>query len=169
MDLEKKTKDNINFRFDLAHMGIRWELHPTMIEEGKYTFPYACYTMSSQEKHAFCQFLVDLKVPDGYSSNISRCIDVEGGKIWDEMSWLSCISTSLSPSFNSWCSSKGSLWSLNWTWSFFRELCSKTLSLDTLYLLEKTIVLTLCKIEKIFPPSFFWHNGPFTHSLSKWG
>jgi len=23
MDLEKKTKDNINFRFDLAHMGIR--------------------------------------------------------------------------------------------------------------------------------------------------
>jgi len=34
-------------------MGIRPELHATMIEEGKYTFPYACYTMSAQEKHAF--------------------------------------------------------------------------------------------------------------------
>jgi len=50
MDLEKKTKDNINSRFDLAHMGIHLELHPTMIEKGKYTFLYACYIMSSQEK-----------------------------------------------------------------------------------------------------------------------
>jgi len=29
------------------------------------------------------------------------------------------------------------------------------LSLGILHLLEKTIVLTLCKLEKIFPPSFF--------------
>jgi len=29
------------------------------------------------------------------------------------------------------------------------------LSLDTLHVLEKSIVLTLCKLEKIFPPSFF--------------
>jgi len=38
---------------------------------------------------------------------------------------------------------------------FFRELCSKILSLDTLHMIEKIIVLTLCKLEKIFPPSFF--------------
>jgi len=71
MDLEKKTKDNVNSEFDLAHMGIHLELYATMIEEGKYTFSYACYTMSAQEKHAFCEILVDLKVPDGYLSNIS--------------------------------------------------------------------------------------------------
>ena len=82
MDLEKKTKDNINSRFNLIYMGIRPKLHATMIEEGKYTFPYACYIMSTQEKHGFYEFLVDLKVPDGYSSNISRCIDVQGGKIY---------------------------------------------------------------------------------------
>ena len=29
------------------------------------------------------------------------------------------------------------------------------MSLYTLHLLEKTIVLTLCKLEKLFPPSFF--------------
>jgi len=61
---------------------MRPELHATMIEEGKYTFSCACYTMSSQEKYAFCEFLVDFKVPDGYSSNISQCIDVQGGKIY---------------------------------------------------------------------------------------
>jgi len=68
MNLENKTKDNINSRF---HMGVYVQLLVTMIEKGKYTFPYACYTMSSQEKHAFCEFLVDLKYPDGYSSIIS--------------------------------------------------------------------------------------------------
>ena len=36
---------------------------------------------------------------------------------------------------------------------FFRELCSKTLRLDNLDLLQRTIDLTLCKLEKIFPPS----------------
>jgi len=51
--------------------------------------------------------------------------------------------------------------------SFFRELSSKTLSLNTLHLLEKSIVLTLCKLKKIFPP--FWHNGQFAHSLGRWG
>jgi len=35
MDLENKTKDNINSRFDLVYMGIRPELHATMSEEGK--------------------------------------------------------------------------------------------------------------------------------------
>jgi len=64
-------------------MGIRVELDPTMIEEGRYTFLYACYTMSFQEKHTFCKFLVDLKVFYGFSSNISRCIDVQGRKIYE--------------------------------------------------------------------------------------
>jgi len=68
-------------------MSTHLELHATMIEEGKYTFPYVCYTMPSQEKHAFCEFLVDLKLPDGlfiqYFS-MYRCSRREN--IWDEMS-----------------------------------------------------------------------------------
>ena len=35
MDLENKTKDNINSRFDLAYMGIRPKVLATMSEEGK--------------------------------------------------------------------------------------------------------------------------------------
>jgi len=65
MDIEKKREDNINFQFDLAHIGVCLELHAIMIEEGKYIFSYTCYTMSSQEKHTFCEFLVDLKIPNG--------------------------------------------------------------------------------------------------------
>ncbi|KAJ0960359.1 hypothetical protein J5N97_001809 [Dioscorea zingiberensis] len=39
--------------------------------------------------------------------------------------------------------------------TYLRELCSKILHNDDLKRLEKSIPLTLCKLEKIFPPSFF--------------
>ena len=39
--------------------------------------------------------------------------------------------------------------------SFFKELCSKTLRVDVLERLEKRLVLTLCKLKMVFPPSFF--------------
>lgn len=40
--------------------------------------------------------------------------------------------------------------------SFFKELCSKTFRVGVLERLEKRLVLTLCKLEMIFPSSFFW-------------
>jgi len=81
MNLDGKTKDNINSHFFyLKCLGIRAEFHVTMIGEGKYAFLHAHLTRSSKEKYVFCQFLVDLKVPDGYLSYISRCIDVNEGK-----------------------------------------------------------------------------------------
>ena len=38
---------------------------------------------------------------------------------------------------------------------FFREICSKVLNVEDLEHLEKKIAVTLCQLEKIFPPSFF--------------
>ena len=38
---------------------------------------------------------------------------------------------------------------------FFRLLCQKSLNRDELEELQDDIVLTLCKLEKIFLPSFF--------------
>ena len=38
---------------------------------------------------------------------------------------------------------------------FFRELCAKTLRVDVLERLKVDIVIILCKLEKIFPPTFF--------------
>ncbi|OMO91602.1 hypothetical protein CCACVL1_07067 [Corchorus capsularis] len=62
-------------------MGIRPELHATAIGDGRYVFPPACYTLSKDEKRVFCQFLNDLKVPDGYSSNFSRCVSLTECKV----------------------------------------------------------------------------------------
>ncbi|RVW87900.1 hypothetical protein CK203_039720 [Vitis vinifera] len=38
--------------------------------------------------------------------------------------------------------------------SFFKQLCSKVLKIDQLEHLENDIIVTLCKLERIFPPSF---------------
>ena len=39
--------------------------------------------------------------------------------------------------------------------NFFQQLCTKTLKLDVLQRLKGEIPIILCKLEKIFPPSFF--------------
>ena len=39
--------------------------------------------------------------------------------------------------------------------SFFKTLCSKVLSVDDLEKMENQIVIVLCQLERIFPPSFF--------------
>jgi len=39
------------------------------------------YNMSKEEKQQFCKVLHDIKAPDGYSSNISRCVNVAQAKI----------------------------------------------------------------------------------------
>ncbi|GJV76711.1 hypothetical protein Tco_1508295, partial [Tanacetum coccineum] len=72
LNLDGKTKDNENSRKDLMEMGIRHDLHLINRPNKKPYMPPACYTMSSAEKSNFLQVLKNLKVPDGYSSNISR-------------------------------------------------------------------------------------------------
>ncbi|KAF3640579.1 putative formin-like protein 3-like [Capsicum annuum] len=81
MSMVGKTKDTLKSRYDLVHLGIRKSLHP--IEDGDNIFlPAACYTLSPEEKLKLCNFLANLKVPDAFSSNISReymrQIEVEG-------------------------------------------------------------------------------------------
>ena len=39
--------------------------------------------------------------------------------------------------------------------NFFKQLCSKVLSTIQLQRLENDIIVTLCKLERIFPPSLF--------------
>ena len=39
--------------------------------------------------------------------------------------------------------------------SFFKQLCSKVLKTDQLEHLQTDIIATFCKLERIFPPSFF--------------
>ena len=72
--IAKRTKDNLNSILDLKHLGIRTPLHPKRNRNGKLILPPAPFTLDKDEKKAFCNLLKNLKAPDGYGSNISRCV-----------------------------------------------------------------------------------------------
>ena len=92
----------------------------------------------------------------GYFSNISRCVKLKERKISGMRShdnhilmqqlFPIAIHGSLPPKMSR------HLIDLSY---FFREICSKVLNMEELGALEKRIALTLCKLERIFPFSFF--------------
>jgi hypothetical protein len=77
LSISGKTKDTIKSRLDLRDLGIKHELQ--LREEGNTcVMPRAPFTLSKDQKVAFMKFLREVKFPDGYASNISRCVSVDG-------------------------------------------------------------------------------------------
>ncbi|XP_075112672.1 uncharacterized protein LOC142182321 [Nicotiana tabacum] len=74
LNLGKKSKDNLEARLDLKEMKIRPSLWPQYRASGRAYLPATFFTMSQQEKELFYEVLQNAKFPDGYVSNISRCV-----------------------------------------------------------------------------------------------
>ena len=51
--------------------------------------------------------------------------------------------------------------------AFFKQLCAKELDIDKLDKLQSNVVITLCRMEKLFPASFFYHYGAFNCALNR--
>lgn len=142
-------------RMDLAALGIRPELHLTP-KGNKFVIPSSCYTLSPAERKSFCEWLKTVKFPDGYASNISRCVNVKECKV-SGMKSHDChvlLQRILPVALRGFLASDVSS-ALIELGLFFRELCCKTLKLEILERLEKNIAVILCKLELIFPPAFF--------------
>ncbi|XP_077233608.1 uncharacterized protein LOC143875914 [Tasmannia lanceolata] len=156
LNIEGKTKDSVKARLDLKKMNIRRTLHPITKGNNKTYVPPACFTMSSKEKDIFCGVLKHVKVPNGYSSNISQRVYMKQRKISGLKShdchvlMQQLLPLALRSSLPKTVSSV-----LIELCSFFRELCSKVLKSGELMKLKNRVALTLCHMEKIFPPAFF--------------
>nr|GEZ42574.1 hypothetical protein [Tanacetum cinerariifolium] len=74
MDIEGKTKDNAKARDDVKIYCKRKELEKNE-STGKY--PKSCYTLGKDEKKVVCYWVSKLKFPDGYVSNMARCVDMK--------------------------------------------------------------------------------------------
>ena len=58
-------------------MDIRSELHLEKVGNDQTHMPHACFHMNVSEKDGFLQVLKDVRVLDGYSSNISHCVKLK--------------------------------------------------------------------------------------------
>ncbi|XP_073102502.1 uncharacterized protein [Elaeis guineensis] len=137
-------------------MGIRKALHPQQRVSGKAYLPPACFTMSKDDKDIFLKVLKNVRVPDGYASNISRCVHLKERSIWGLKSHDNHIlMQQLLPVAVRKALAKDVVEALIELTNFFRQLCSKVNKMADLEYIQGRIALTLCQLEKIFPPSFF--------------
>ena len=151
-DSSNKCKDNLKARKDLQLWGIRPDLWPD--ENGRY-LP-AIYTLTNANKDIFLKTLKNMTVPDCYSSNISRCIDVKQRKLGGLTRHDShVLMKQLLPLAMRYTLPKEVCYILIDLCMFFIQLCNKVLRMDELDQLQSRVVLTLCHMEMLFPPSFF--------------
>ncbi|KAM2684022.1 hypothetical protein EV1_045569 [Malus domestica] len=151
----EKSKDGLAARVDLEVLNIRRSQHPR--REGNRTFlPPALFTLKREEKTAFCNVLSTIRVPDGYSSNLSRCVHVNERKIHGLKSHdCYVLMQQLLPLAIRPVLPKAVTMVLLGLSAIFRQLCSKKESEEGFKELSSRIALTLCQLEKIFPPAFF--------------
>jgi hypothetical protein len=57
LDILRKMKDGLKSHNDLVQLGLRPELHPMLRANGKHYLPPASYSLTIEEKKAFCQCL----------------------------------------------------------------------------------------------------------------
>jgi hypothetical protein len=157
LNIEGKSKDTVNSRLDLEDMGIREDLHLKPVEGGEsFEMPEAWYTMSKEEKLAFCEFVRAVKFPDGYATNLAKCVFADGCKL-QGLKTHDChiLLQRILPAGLRGMMHHDIYEAVAELGNFFRELCCKTLKMDVLERLKDDIPVILCKLEKIFPPAFF--------------
>lgn len=97
-----------------------------------------------------------MKFPDGYASNLAKCISADGCKVLG-LKTHDChiLLQRILPAALRGIMSKEIYEAVAELGNFFQQLCCKTLKLDVLHKLKVQIPIILCKLEKNFPPAFF--------------
>jgi hypothetical protein len=156
LNIKGKTKDNLAARLDLQEMGLKPKLHQFTAANGKTYIPAACHTMSREDKENFLKVLQNVRVPDGYASNISRCVRLKDSTISGLKSHDSHIlMQQLLPIALCQSLPDKVVRPLVEISAFFRGICSTKLSQEEMDRLQGDVCITLCKLEHVFPPGFF--------------
>lgn len=153
MSVEGKTKDNANARADMSAYTNRPELEIDT-RTGKYV--KACYTLDKSQKDCLLNWVKELKFPDGYVSNLGRCVDIRGKKMYGMKSHdCHVFMQRLVPiAFRHLL--PDTVWeALTELSLFFKDLCCPVLNVEDVRRMESEIPIIICKLERIFPPSFF--------------
>jgi hypothetical protein len=156
LGIDGKNKDTDKALMDLEKMNIREMLHLEVLPNGSCRKPRAIFSLNTEERDGFYDFLKSVKYPDGYAANISRSVNTRNRKL-SGLKRHDChvlLQQILPIGMQGFVDTNITtlLFELG---SFFQDLCSKTLRQSDLEELEECIVLILCKMEKFFPLSFF--------------
>ncbi|XP_021775400.1 uncharacterized protein LOC110739246 [Chenopodium quinoa] len=156
LDIPQKTKDHKSARRDLVKLNLMPELQPRELEDGGEEFPRSCFWMSLEQKRKFCHVFKNAKLPQGYASNIGRCVQVGERKIAGYKSHdAHFMMNYLLPIAVKTTLSKDVATPLIRLCAFFKSIWSKKVDPQHHEKLQSELVETLCLLERIFPPAFF--------------
>ena len=161
-DISDKTKDNAKARQDVAEICHRPSQHLRLKSNGQWDRPRARFCIDRNDKPTILQWFQELKFRDGYAANIRRGVNLTSRKILGLKShdYHIFMERLLPVAFRGFLPE--SVWLCLAELSFFyRQLCAKELNKDNIRSLEQQVVV-LCKMERIFPPSFF---NPMQHLI----
>lgn len=103
-----------------------------------------------------CKTLLELRVPDGYSSNFKNLVSMQELKLFGLKSHdCHTLIQQLLPVAIRSVLPKHVRYAIIRLCFFFNALCNKVVDVSKLDKIQKDIVITLCLLEKIFPPAFF--------------
>ncbi|XP_074323434.1 uncharacterized protein LOC141660353 [Apium graveolens] len=147
-----KSKYHKKARANCKHFGVL----PHLWIDKKGKSPKAPYSLIRKQRKLLCEWISSLKLPDGYSSNISRCCNVEecifyGFKLHDchiflqKLLPLAIRELLMAPIADA----------ITAISNFFQDLCSSVVTKTDLEIMEKTVIKALCLLEMIFLQSWF--------------
>ncbi|KAL0329043.1 UNVERIFIED_CONTAM: hypothetical protein Sradi_4891000, partial [Sesamum radiatum] len=153
MDIKGKIKDNMNAHRDLKIIWNRPELE--LDERRPNIMPKVVYTLAKEQKRRVCEWIRGLKFPDGYASNLPRCVDMtelrmHGMKSHD---WHVFMQKLIQIAFREMLPEH--VWSaLTKVSLLLQRICSTTVDVHKFHELENSVAIIMCNLEKIFPPAF---------------
>ena len=80
-DVKDKTKDNHKTRMDVVEFCGRGDLELVQLRNGKLGKPKENYTFTKKYAKSIYKWIIKLKMPDGYASNIARCANIDKGSM----------------------------------------------------------------------------------------
>ena len=83
MNIYGKSKDTPNARINLVEICNQKELELVDVGRGKFFKPKVAYVMTKSQRLIILKWVKELKLPDGYASNLDRCVDLNKGKIME--------------------------------------------------------------------------------------
>jgi hypothetical protein len=167
MDVKGKTKVNIKARLDIA-LYYNHKNMELVYNESRVAKPRASFVLEKNAQLLVYKWLQSLRFLDEHASNILRLVNIEDCRFYGMKShdYHVFMQTLIPLAFHDLLP-KGIWDALTEISHFFRDICSSKLNVEHIERLQTNIVETLCKLEMIFPPSFFLLNGasPYTSTV----
>jgi hypothetical protein len=147
MDCPNRSKDNLKARLDIQLYCNKPNLHLQQDMSGRVYKPKGTYYLHKKQQQEVLSWMKELSFPDGYASNISRCVKEAQCKV-SGMKSHDChvfIQRLLPTAFRPYLPRP--LWeALTELSVFFRDICTTSLNVQHMELMQMNIIEIICKL-----------------------